>query len=132
MKIAPQAKVAIVGSRDFEELSLVHDFVAKLPPDCTVISGGARGVDRVAAVAAKMRGLRLIEHPADWSKGRGAGFARNTLIAQECDLMVAFWDGGSRGTAHAMQEAARFGRPVHVIRVGAGAVPAGDAEGGKA
>lgn len=55
--------VGIVGSRDFPELSRVRSFVqalARKHPGAIVVSGGARGVDRVAEAEARRQGLALI------------------------------------------------------------------------
>jgi hypothetical protein len=108
-------KIAIVGSRDFDRFSLVVDYVNNLPKDTVVISGGARGVDRIATVAARNAGLLVIEYPADWENGgKGAGFARNTLIVEQADRVVAFWDGDSKGTLDTLKKAAAAGKLVEV------------------
>ena len=75
--------VGIIGSRDMPRLDAVEKFVAKLQPGTTVVSGGARGVDRTAAGAARRRGLPVVELFADWDRyGKGAGHIRNEEIAK--------------------------------------------------
>jgi len=108
-------RVAIVGSRDYAHLGAVIRYVWALPGDAVVVSGGARGVDRVAAQTARARGLETEVYPADWTQGRGAGLARNSAIVRRCDRLVAFWDGTSRGTADAIRKARLAGKPVEVI-----------------
>lgn len=98
-------KIGIVGSRDYPNLEDIYDFVAGLPPDTVVLSGGARGVDWWAEDAARHCGLTTDIYPADWSQGRGAGFARNQLIVDASDCIVAFWDGHSRGTLDTIRKA---------------------------
>lgn len=114
-------KVAIVGSRDFDRLDLVVEYIKALPKDTVIVSGGARGVDRMAAVAGYNAGLGVVEHRADWSKGPGAGFERNGLIVEEADRVVAFWDGTSRGTMDTVRKAKAAGKP-YEIRGATGAV----------
>src|SRR5579871_3629698 len=104
-----EPRVAIVGSRDYGDLDQVRSFVVHLQhkhPAATVISGGARGVDTVAASAARAAGLQVVVLPAEWRRGgvfdRSAGCRRNAAIVAACDVLVAFWDGSSRGTAHAV------------------------------
>lgn len=46
--------------------------------------------------------------------GRRAPLVRNSEIAGRCDKMIAFWDGESRGTLHAMNQAKRMGKPVWI------------------
>jgi len=92
--------------------------IAMLPPGTEVIAGGARGADSIAANFAKGLGLTVREFPADWIVyGRSAGFRRNVeMLDQEPDLVIAFWDGKSTGTAHTRREAEKRGIPVEVIQ----------------
>lgn len=109
-------KIAIVGSRDFAHLAYVDDYVRDLPPETVIVSGGARGVDRRAEHAARLRGLAVDVHHADWgANGKGAGMIRNYIIVRECDRLVAFWDGVSRGTEHSINLAITAGKPVVVV-----------------
>lgn len=106
-------KIAIVGSRDFPDLAQVTSYVATVPPDSIIISGGARGVDQQAEEAARARGLQVISHKPDWEKhGRMAGIVRNRLIVKDADVLVAFWDGQSRGTKSSIDMAREKGIPV--------------------
>lgn len=96
-----QLTIAIVGSRDYPNMALVRDFVRQLPQGVDIISGGARGVDSVAAHAARHYGHPVTEFMADWNRyGKAAGFIRNQEIVDSAEFLVAFWDGKSRGTEH--------------------------------
>ncbi len=109
-------RVAIVGSRDFSDLGAVRDFVRSLPADTTVVSGGARGVDSAAETAASSRGLPVKSFPADWNRfGRSAGIRRNADIVRNSDVVVAFHQGGSRGTQNSIDLARGMGKPVFII-----------------
>lgn len=115
--------VAIVGSRDYPDRAQVESYVATLPLDTVVISGGARGVDTWAVDAACIRGLATRVFHADWSRwGRSAGVMRNKTIVESCDRLVAFHYRASRGTAHAIAYARSIGigKPVTIM------VPDGD------
>lgn len=110
-------KIAIVGSREYASPHEVTNFVASLPDDAVVVSGGARGVDTWAEQAARMRGLAVEVHRANWKDyGKRAGFVRNYTIVKSADRVVAFWDGESRGTAHSIRIAREMGKDVLVIR----------------
>ena len=111
--------IAVVGSRDFADLGRVRRFIASLPSDVTVLSGGARGVDRCAIAAARARRLHCLEYFANWDRdGRYlAGRIRNQRVARRCDRMVAFWDGWSTGTQDAFKRALRLGKHVVVYRL---------------
>ena len=111
--------VAIVGSRAYARPAAVRVVAALVHkhPGCEVVSGGARGVDSIAAAAAREAGLAVREFPADWARlGRGAGLVRNRAIVEAAQVVVAFWDGRSRGTAHTIGLARAAGRQVVVYR----------------
>jgi len=112
-------KLAVVGSREFtnyNELAGYIDFIRESRAIDTIISGGARGTDRLAKRYARKTGLGYTEYPADWEGPlkKGAGFARNTTIAQNCDLMAAFWNGKSHGTKDVIEKAEKEGREIYV------------------
>lgn len=112
-------RIAIVGGRDFPDLAQVQLFVQRLAqrrPDVVIISGGARGVDTVAAAEARLLGLTVREYLPDYETyGKAAPFKRNTDIVNDADVLVAFWDGVSRGTADSVQKAKDRGIRVQVF-----------------
>lgn len=104
-------RIAIVGSRNYPHLDSVRGYVNRLPLDSIVISGGAQGVDRIAANAASARGMKTIVHEPEWNKyGKSAGMIRNSAIIDDCEKLVAFWDGESRGTADSIEKAKKAGK----------------------
>jgi hypothetical protein len=108
-------RVAIVGSRDFPSEQAVRDYVKSLSKETIVISGAARGVDSWAADEARKQGLEVIEYKADWSKGKGAGIARNADIVKNADEVVAFQYNKSRGTQDSIDRARKSNKRVTVI-----------------
>jgi len=110
-------RIAIVGSRDYPRMDLVAAYVHRdLVPGTVIVSGGARGVDRIAAESARTRGLEVVEHFADWdTHGRSAGFIRNGDIVKDSDQVVAFWDGESRGTRDTITKARKAGKLAWII-----------------
>lgn len=110
-------RVAIVGSRSFGPLGAVRGFIMQ---HCTaakeIVSGGARGVDTCAQESALALGIPTKIYIPDWEgEGRSAGFKRNVLIIKRAQIVVAFWDGVSRGTRHSLRLAFRYKRRVHVV-----------------
>lgn len=109
-------KIAIVGSRNFKPLSKVTEYVHTLEQGTVVVSGGARGVDKTAEIAATAAGLTVEVFLPDWEKhGRRAGIFRNTKIIEFCDQLVAFWDEESRGTQDSIRKARIAGKPVKIF-----------------
>lgn len=116
-------RVAIVGSRSRDCRDEVFAAVAALPDGTTVVSGGAKGVDRWAAQAARERGLEVVEHLPQIPRGASRQEAiaelmgRNTKIAQDCDRMIAFPHpeaNGSGGTWDSIRKAQRMGKEVDI------------------
>lgn len=113
-------KIIIAGSRDFTNYTLLEKVVDKLiiglKEQSTIISGTARGADRLGERYAKENNLKLLRFPADWhSYGKQAGFIRNTKMAKEGDVLIAFWNGSSAGTKHMIHIAKQMELTVHII-----------------
>lgn len=89
-----------------------------------IVSGGASsGADVFAKKYAEEHPqIQYTEFPADWEKnGKAAGYIRNRemhkyLSQYEKRLVIAFWDGQSRGTAHSFSLAKEYGNDIVVIR----------------
>lgn len=124
--MSPGMRLALIGSRDYPLPDHVRRFVLDLPHGVVVISGGARGVDSIAEDTARAVGLEVFVLEPDWAQyGRRAGLLRNEDVVDEADEVVAWWDGQSRGTVHALRLAVKAGKPVTVFgpdgqRVGEG------------
>ena len=108
-------KIAIVGSRGLKITA--EELERCLPENVTeIISGGARGTDRCARAYARLRGLPLTESLPDYAAyGRSAPLRRNREIVARADLVLAFWDGFSRGTRFVLEQCKKSGKPVKVF-----------------
>ncbi len=106
-------KVAVIGSRGL----MVDDLGRYLPEDTEeLISGGARGVDACARGYALAHGVPLREFLPDYARyGRLAPLIRNVEIVQSSDLVLAFWDGRSRGTVHVVKQCRERGVPCRIF-----------------
>lgn len=111
-------KVIIAGGRYFEdytELCQYCDKVLQNQINIEIVSGGARGADTLGEKYAKERNYRLKLFPAAWSKfGRSAGVIRNAEMAKYATILIAFWDGKSRGTRSMINLAEKEGLKVYV------------------
>lgn len=80
-----------------------------------VVSGMARGVDRLGVLWAEEQGLPVASFYARWKVfGHDAGFIRNEDMARYGDALLAVWDGASGGTSHMIRCAKDRGLPVRV------------------
>lgn len=124
-----ELRVIIAGSRDFNDYELLKksaiEIITKktMLPDLTrIVSGGARGADTLGERFANEMGLEISRFIPDWDGlGKRAGYVRNAEMAKfavEDDndgMLIAFWDGQSRGTKHMIDLAKRYGLEVHVV-----------------
>lgn len=85
-----------------------------------VIHGGAKGADDAAWFAAKKLGIHAQVERPDWGLyGRRAGALRNlSMLEKKPALVVALWDGHSKGTKHTIDNAVnRFRIPTVIIPI---------------
>lgn len=114
-------RLAVVGSRGFDHYSfaefVLDEFRETSPTPLVIVSGGARGADLMASLYATRNELEYVVHLPMWDKhGKSAGYIRNVDIVNDCDELVAFWDGKSKGTLHSINTAKKQGKTVTVIR----------------
>ena len=118
-----ELKVIVAGGRDFNDYNLLStvlfDYAESVGEEVSVsiVSGMARGADKLAHTFAKNEGVQVHEFPADWDAyGKCAGFIRNDQMSVFADALIAFHDGSSKGTTNMIQTMRRMGKPVLIIR----------------
>lgn len=103
--------IAVVGSRTFHDYELLKYTVdneikrariSKPEREIGIVSGGAKGADTLAKRYANSReDVEYLEFRPDWKEhGKAAGFFRNLEIIKASSMVIAFWDGKSKGTKH--------------------------------
>ena len=124
-----ELRIIIAGSRDFNDYELLKKSVIEIItkktmlPDLTrIISGGARGADTLGERFANEMGLEISRFIPDWDGlGKRAGYVRNAEMAKFAvednndGMLIAFWDGQSKGTKRMIDLAKRYGLEVHVV-----------------
>lgn len=126
-------KVIIAGSRTFNDYDFLKKNCLKIfkqlksegydtkRETLEIISGTAKGADRLGEQFANEFNLKLIRFPADWDKlGRKAGYIRNERMAlyakKDNGVLIAFWDKSSKGTKHMIDLANKHGLRVFVVK----------------
>lgn len=111
-------RVLVCGSRTWMDYWTIFRRLGELPAEAKIIHGAAKGADSIAESVAQFYGLKVQAYPAAWkTHGKRAGVVRNLqMLDEQPDLVIAFWDGKSRGTQHTIDEARKRGIPVEVIR----------------
>lgn len=117
-------RIVIAGSRGFEDYALLeqtleHILDKQIEP-VELVSGHAKGADLLAERFAKENDLPIHIIKPDWKTyGRAAGPIRNRQMLdyamEELSLVVAFWDGKSKGTKNTINTAKSLGIPVEII-----------------
>jgi len=113
--------VGVVGCRefiDYDYLSRILDLFVKRFNITKIISGGARGADKMAVKYAKKKGLSWKEHLPNKKHGFPAAlFIRNQLIVNDSEMLIAFWDEKSTGTLDSIEKARKKKIKVYIINV---------------
>ncbi len=114
-------KVIIAGDREFTDYLLLYNWVHavnKMWAISEVVSGGARGTDKMGERWAKEHGTPVKVFPADWKRyGNTAGPLRNAQMGDYGHALLAFVAPSSKGTVNMMKIMRDFGKPAVVIPV---------------
>lgn len=126
-------RVAVIGSRNFTDYPRLKKALDLVPVKITeIVSGGAKGADSLAEKYAKERNIPVKVFYAKWkdldakpcvvkSNKYGqynalAGHNRNTEIIERAELIMAFWDGKSRGTKDSIDKCMELGKNLKVVK----------------
>ena len=108
-------KVIIAGSRGIIDYNIVKEAIEESGFQITeIVSGNARGVDKLGEKYAKENNIKIKQFIPDWSQGKSAGFVRNKVMGDYSHALIALWDGESRGTKHMIDYAKKIGLKVFV------------------
>lgn len=116
-------KLIVAGGRDFDDKEYMFKCLSELvnkeaiPDNPQLVCGMARGADMLAYNMWTHSLMTVHKFPANWDKyGKSAGYIRNQGMAAFADVLVAFWDGKSRGTKHMIDIMSKLGKPVYVFK----------------
>ena len=109
-------KVIIAGSRNCYDYSILEKAIKDSGFHIdVVISGCARGADKLGEKWAKKNGIMVMRFPADWdNKGKRAGILRNIQMAKVSDALISLWDGKSTGTMHMINTAKKYKLHIYI------------------
>lgn len=112
-------RLAIIGSRSFSDYELLKENVLKSFPNVLlIVSGGAKGADKLGEKLADELGLKTEIYLPNWARyGKGAGLVRNELIIKNSEGVIAFWDGLSKGTKKSIEISRNLKKKIVVVKV---------------
>ena len=119
-----EKRIVVAGSRTFDDYEIAKSVIA----DCLktfegehtfiFLSGSCKGADALGERYAKEQGYKTELYPADWARyGKGAGPKRNEEMAKNCDAVICFWDGQSRGTKSMIELAQTYNKALFIKRL---------------
>jgi hypothetical protein len=109
-------KYAVIGSRDFDDYNLLKFELDKYDIR-EIVSGGANGADSLAENYAKEMNIPTTIFKPDWKTyGKAAGVIRNAKIVEYSDIVIAFWNGSSKGTENSIKHAEKNHKRTIIIR----------------
>lgn len=98
----------------FETLNEIH----KSTPIYVLISGNANGIDKIAEEWATTHTIEIKKFIPEWEKyKKAAGLMCNKKMLEESDKLIAFWDGKSKGTKHAIEMAMRTEKILKIVKI---------------
>jgi len=112
-------KTIIAGSRVITNKELLEEAIKKSEFKITeVVSGNARGVDRMGEMWAARRDIKIKMFIPDWkTHGNKAAILRNCDMGDYADALIALWDGCSGGTKHMIDYATKKGLKVYIYNI---------------
>ena len=117
-------KVIVAGGRDFKDYKLLKETLDNFQQECgiitEIISGGARGSDKLGEQYANENSIHIKRFVPDWKGlGKKAGFVRNRQMGdyakEHNGMLVAFWDKQSKGTKGMIEYANKIGLKCVVV-----------------
>lgn len=127
-----ELRVIVAGGSDFDDFPLLMNKCNEIIVEATkednmidkirIVSGGARGADKLGEQYAQIAHYDISRFPAAWDTyGKSAGYRRNVEMAKfasedgNLGILIAFWDNKSRGTKHMIDLAKRYELEVNVV-----------------
>lgn len=129
-------KLIVAGGRDFTDIDCMHKILEEMDKedlidsDVQLVCGMAKGADLMAKDIFDANGLIVLEYPADWNDmsepcvrktnrhgayNALAGMKRNHAMGDEANILLAFWNGKSKGTKDMIDYMLKLNKSVYVI-----------------
>ncbi len=117
-------RIVVAGCRNYTNYNEAKEYIdfciqkIRKENDLIFLSGCCQGADSLGEKYATENNYKIEYYPAEWEKyGKSAGPKRNKLMAENCDYIICFWDGKSRGTKSMINYARKFNKPLKIKRI---------------
>lgn len=111
-------KLAVIGTKEFSNYALLKEKLSEIHDIELIVSGGAPGADALATRFARKHKIYLLEFPPNHIKhDKEAKHVRDKQIVDNCDVVIAFWDGVCEGTKFTLDYAKTKKKKVIIINI---------------
>jgi hypothetical protein len=119
-------RIVVAGSRDIFDYKLIMNYIDEFiklnnidKKSIQIISGGSKGVDTIAKNYAIINNIQYIEFKPQYKyqNDMSAPLRRNTEMAKYGHVLIAFWNGFSRGTKHMISEMEKLNKQVIIYKI---------------
>lgn len=112
-------RTIIAGSRGIIDYNLIKRTIVDSGFEITeVVSGGARGVDRLGELWAKENSVPIKRFIPDWDGlGKKAGHVRNRDMGDYADALIVIILNGSKGSMGMLEYAHKKGLKVYSVHI---------------
>jgi len=111
-------KLAVIGSKEFTDYKKLKSTLDKIKDVSQIISGGAPGTDTLAKKYAQENNIAFLEFPPAFHKyEKEAKHVRDKLIVENCDKIIAFYDGKCEGTNYTLDYGRKHRKPIIIIEI---------------
>ena len=110
--------IIVAGSRTFTNCKLLEETLNKyITSNDIIISGVAKGADTLGIIYSHKHNIKVKYFPANWNLyGKSAGYKRNVKMANNANMLIAFWDSTSKGTKHMIDIMHKQNKKVIIIK----------------
>ena len=111
-------RLAVIGNKRFHDYKKLKFVLDKISGITAIVSGAAPGTDQLAARYATENNIKLVEFPPDYHEhGEEAKHFRDRQIVENCDQLIAFYDGKCEGTKYTLKYAEEIGVHCNLIEI---------------
>ena len=120
-------RIIVCGGRNADiDPDIVDTFISNIingldRNEIEIVSGTARGGDQLGEQFAERHNMKVVRFKPEWNVfGKRAGYVRNHKMVyyiSKCEnpIVVAIWDGSSKGTKDTINTAKSQNIPVYVL-----------------
>ena len=116
-------KIIVAGPRNYFNIPVINNnlniLLKQYGQNIEIVTGGAQGVDNIAEFYARANNIKLITFLPQYHifNNKSAPIIRNSKMAQYANILIAFSNGKSKGTAHMVRFAQKYNLIIHIVNI---------------